>query len=169
TITEMMVSTTVMLLIVGATLTTFKNGLMLNDAASQLGDSTQNLRAGTNLLTRDLMMAGRIFGAEGVALPTCAGAQAFARPWPVNGVFTTVNVDDGTTMNLPSITTGFELGPTIKGSKTDMVTIMTVDEFMPAIIAPPPVPSVNVTTEGTIAADGLSVALNANSPWVKKD
>ena len=169
TITEMMVSTAVMLLVVGATLTTFKNAVMLNDAASQLGDSTQNLRAGTNLLTRDLLMAGRIFGAEGVALPTCAGAQTFVRPGPVAGlVFTTVAVD-GSTMNLPSITTGFELGPVIQGSKTDMVTIMTVDEFMPVIITPPPVPAVNVTTEGTIAADGLSITLDANSPWVKKD
>ena len=40
-------------------------------------------------------------------------------------------VDDDTTLNLPSITTGYQLGPTINGSQTDIVTIMTVDAFMP--------------------------------------
>src|ERR1035437_127367 len=111
TITEMLVSTTVMLLVVAGALTTFRNAVAINDAASQIGDSTQNLRAGTNLLARDLMMAGRVFGAEGVALPTCAGAVAFARPGPVAGVFNTVGVAvDGTTttLNLPSITTGYQ-------------------------------------------------------------
>ena len=67
TITELLVATTILLLVIGAVLTTFKNAVQINDAASQLGDSTQNLRAGTNLLIRDLMMAGRVFGAEGVA------------------------------------------------------------------------------------------------------
>ncbi len=169
TITEMLVSTVVMLMVVGSALTTFRNAVMVNDAGSQIGDSTQNLRAGTNLVARDLMMAGRIFGAEGVALPTCAGAVAFKRPGPTTSLtFTTVNVD-GTSMNLPSITTGAGLGPTIKGSPTDMVTIMTVDEFMPVIVTPPPATPVSPTTEGTIASDGLSVTLSATSPWLVVD
>ena len=82
TISELLVSTTVMLLVISGALTTFKNAVQINDAASQLADSSQNLRAGTNTLIRDLMMAGRIFGAEGVALPTCGGAQPFNRPGP---------------------------------------------------------------------------------------
>ena len=69
TLSEMLVSTAVLLLVTGTTLTTMKNAVMINDAAGQLGDSSQNIRAGTNLLIRDLMMAGRIFGAEGVAMP----------------------------------------------------------------------------------------------------
>lgn len=176
-IVEMMVSTTVMLLVVGGALTTFKNAVQINDAASQLGDSTQNLRAGTNLLVRDLMMAGRIFGAEGVALPTCTGALPFRHPGPpLPGTpplvptwipFTTVAVD-GSTMNLPSITTGNKGGPIIKGSPTDMVTILTVDEFMPVIVAQAS-PSVDPKVEGTIATNGQSVTLAANSPWLVKD
>jgi hypothetical protein len=167
TISELLVSTTVMLLVISGALTTFKNAVQINDAASQLGDSSQNLRAGTNTLIRDLMMAGRIFGAEGVALPTCGGAQPFNRPGPAGGTFATINVD-GTSMNLPSITTGAGLGPVIKGSATDIVTLMTVDEFMPVIVAQPN-PSVNPATEGTIAADGQSVRLAANSPWLVQD
>ena len=49
-----MVSTTIMLLITGGALTTFKNALAINDTAAQLADANQNLRAGTNQLIRDL-------------------------------------------------------------------------------------------------------------------
>ena len=175
TITEMLVSSTIMLLIVGGALTTFKNAVAVNDAASQLGDSTQNLRAGTNLLIRDLTMAGRIFGAEGVALPSCAGDLPFNRPGPVAGFFNTVSVEldsagNTITLNLPSISTGYQLGPLIKGSATDTVTIMTVDEFMPVIYhSPPPAPAVAASIAGTIADDGKSVTLPTNSPWLVAD
>ena len=54
-----------MLLVTGAALTTFRNALMINDSAAQLADANQNLRAGTNQLIRDLMLAGRIIGPEG--------------------------------------------------------------------------------------------------------
>jgi hypothetical protein len=175
TITELLVATSILLLVIGAVLTTFKNAVQINDTAAQLGDSTQNLRAGTNLLIRDLMMAGRVFGAEGVALPTCAGAQRFVRPGPTAGFFNTVQVDTDetgaavqSTLNLPSITTGYQLGPSIKGSPTDVVTIMTVDEFTPSINAQPTV-SRNTKIEGTIAADGRSITLDPNSPWLVKD
>ena len=109
---------------------------MINDSASQLADANQNLRAGTNQLVRDLMMAGRIIGAEGIPMPSGAGVTAFARPGPPGSTLTfPLIVDDDTTLNLPSISTGYQLGPTINGSKTDMVTIMTVDEFMPTVDA----------------------------------
>ena len=81
----MLVSSTIMLLIVSGALTTFKNAVAINDAASQLGDSTQNLRAGTNLLLRDLMMAGRIL-ARGRGDAVRHGRDAFYRPGPVAGV-----------------------------------------------------------------------------------
>ncbi len=80
TLTEMLISTAIMLLITGAALTTFKNGLAINDTAAQLSDANQNLRAGTNQLIRDLMMAGRIIGAEGIADADRRRCTAFARP-----------------------------------------------------------------------------------------
>ena len=52
-----MVASTVMLLVIGTALTTFKNALTINDSAAQLADANQNLRAGTNQLIRDLTMA----------------------------------------------------------------------------------------------------------------
>ena len=135
TLTELLISTVITLLVTGAALTTFRNGLAINDSAAQLSDANQNLRAGTNQLIRDLMQAGRIIGPEGIPMPTGAGAVAFNRPGPTALTFSLV-VDADTTLNLPAITTGYQLGPTIKGSPTDIVTIMTVDEFMPTIQTP---------------------------------
>ena len=149
TLSEMLVSTAVLLLVTGTTLTTMKNAVMINDAAGQLGDSAQNIRAGTNLLIRDLMMAGRIFGAEGVAMPKAGGPvsiRSTGRAGPgLAGRLTfnlvTTDVDDTgntevITMNLPSITTGYQLGPDdfsarLAAAATDVVTIKTVDEFVP--------------------------------------
>ncbi|MEP7307738.1 MAG: prepilin-type N-terminal cleavage/methylation domain-containing protein [Acidobacteriota bacterium] len=169
TLVELLVSLTITLLVTGAALTTFSNALTVNDSAAQLSDANQNLRAGTNQLIRDLMQAGRIIGPEGIPLPTGAGVQAFSRPGPVAGLTFNLVVDDDTTLNLPSITTGYQLGPTINGSRTDIVTIMTVDEFMPVLQTPPTVPATPTAVEGTIAPDGRSVTLPTTSLWITGD
>src|ERR1700750_1757477 len=122
-----MVATSVMLLVLGSALTTVRNAVMVNDSAAQLADANQNLRAGTNQLIRDLLMAGRMIGTEGIAMPTGPGIT-FARPGP--GRLRSPGAADGdATLQLPSITTGYQLGPTIRNSKTDMITILTIDEF----------------------------------------
>ena len=81
TITEMLISTTIVLIVLGGALQTFNQGLQINDSGTQLADANQNLRAGTNQLVRDVMMAGRIIGTDGVSMPTGAGIS-FARPGP---------------------------------------------------------------------------------------
>lgn len=165
TITEMLVSTTVVLLILAGALTTFKNALAINDSAAQLADANQNLRAGTNQLVRDLLMAGRMIGSEGIAMPTGPGIT-FARPGPTALNFDMI-ADTDATLQLPSITTGFQLGPMINNSRTDIITIMTVDEFMPFVTTPPV--GVATATEGTISADGTNVLFPANSLWLLGD
>jgi hypothetical protein len=168
--TELMVATAITLVVTGAALTTFQNAMAINDSAAQLSDANQNLRAGTNQLIRDLLMAGRIIGAEGIAMPSGTGVRSFLRPGPPGSALTfPLIVDSDTTLNLPSITTGYQLGPTINGSPTDVVTLLTVDEFMPFITTPPPSPSVSPAIEGTIAPDGASVTLAATSPWLVGD
>src|SRR5262245_44145073 len=110
TIGELMISTTIVLMITAAALTTFQNGIMVNDSASQMADANQNLRAGVNQLIKDLMQAGRIIGPEGIPVPTGSGAASIRRPAPPN---TTMNFNLATTTNLPDITTGFGLGPVV--------------------------------------------------------
>jgi len=171
TITELLVSVAVMLLVAGTTLTTFKNALDINDTAAQLSDANQNLRAGSNQLMRDLMMAGRIIANGGVPAPAGTGATPIARPAPpgTSLSFALVADDDGTLI-LPAITSGSQLGPTINGSTTDIVTILTVDQFMPVL------KGLGANTPGTfdssmavIAADGSSLTMLATSPWLVGD
>ena len=167
TIVEMVVSTGVVMLVLAGALTTFRNALNVNDTASQLADANQNLRAGTNQLVRDLLMAGRIIGTEGIAMPTGTGIT-FPRPGPTALTFDMVS-DGDTTLQLPSITTGWKLGPTINGSQTDIITIMTVDEFMPIVSTPPVNAAAPTQGEGTISPDGTTVTFAANSQWIAGD
>ena len=170
TIVELLISTSVLLLVTGTAMTMFSNSLAVNDSAVQYADANQNLRAGTNLLIRDLMLAGRIIGPEGIPVPTGNGTVPFARPGApgANLTFDLV-VDANTTLNLPSISTGYQQGPIINGSRTDIVTIMTVDEFMPIIQTPPAAAGAPASVEGTIAPDGSAVTLPVNSPWLTGD
>ena len=170
TLTELLVATTVMLLVLGGALTTVRNAVMINDSASQLADANQNIRAGTNTLVRDVMMAGRIIGAEGISMP---GGITFKRPGPPgsNLNFNLVASSDPNdpTLQLPSISTGYQLGPVIRGSATDIITIVTVDEFMPVVTTPPAIGGAPTATEGTLAGDGSSVTFAANSVWLLGD
>ena len=165
TITEMMVSTAVVLMVLAGALTTFKNALAINDSASQLADANQNLRAGTNQLVRDLLMAGRIIGANGIAMPTGAGIT-YLRPGPTNLNFDMLS-DGDSTLQMPSISTGYHLGPTINNSTTDIITIMTVDEFMPVVTTP--VTVAGSPAQATISADGTSIQFASPSQWINGD
>jgi prepilin-type N-terminal cleavage/methylation domain-containing protein len=164
TLTELMISIAITLVVTGGALTTFQNALMFNDSAAQLADANQNLRAGLNQMVKDVMQAGRVIGPEGVPVPSGGGAQPINRPAPPN---TTMTFNVSTTTNLPDITTGFALGPTVNGTPTDMITLITVDPFMPTIETPP---SGGVDpNEGTISPDGSTVTLPANSLWMTGD
>ena len=167
TITEMMIATGIVLIVLAGALTTFRNALAINDSASQLADANQNLRAGTNQLIRDLLMAGRMIGTEGIAMPTGPGIT-FARPGPVAMNFDLI-ADANPTLQMPSINSGFQLGPVVKGAATDIITILTVDEFMPIVATPPADPSTPSAGEATISPDGSYVTFAATSQWIDGD
>jgi prepilin-type N-terminal cleavage/methylation domain-containing protein len=164
TLTELLMATTIMLGLTGAALTTFQNAIMVNDAASQLADANQNLRAGMNQMIKDIMQAGRIIGPEGIPVPTGSGTAAISRPAPPSSLLT-FNV--ASTTNLPDISTGYLLGPTVNGTRTDLVTIMTVDAFMPTIETPPT--GTVDPNEGVIDPAGAFVTLPATSIWLVGD
>lgn len=173
-LTELLISSAVMLLVAGGALTTFKNALDINDTASQLGDANQNLRAGSNQLVRDLMMAGRIISNGGVPAPSGAGSKPINRPSPPNTTltFSLVADDDGTIM-LPAITTGYQLGPQVNpGNYTDIITILTVDEFMPYLAGVGKWGG----SDGTLSAGqagispmGDQITVPLTSPWLVGD
>ncbi|MEQ1869795.1 MAG: hypothetical protein ABL961_07200 [Vicinamibacterales bacterium] len=163
-VTELLISTTIMLTLIGSALTTFQNAVLVNDTASQMGDANQNLRAGVNQMVKDFMQAGRIIGPEGIPIPNGSGAVAVTRPAPPAQTMT-FNV--ATTTNLPDITTGYLLGPTVNGTRSDIVTLMTIDAFMPVIETPPT--GGTDPNEGVIDPAGAFVTLPANSIWLIGD
>ena len=64
------------------------------------------------------------------------------------------------TTNLPDITTGYRLGPTVNGQTSDIVTLMTVDPFMPTLETPPT--GSTDPNEGVLDPGGASVTLPAS-------
>jgi len=124
TLVELMMSTAIMLIVLGTAVTTFRDALRLNEAATLVADATQNLRAGTNLLVRDLMQTGRGIPTGGIPIPSGEGATAINRPGPPGASYTFDNVNATT---LTAITTGDGLGPLISGDVTDIVTMLALD------------------------------------------
>src|ERR1700674_5342148 len=121
TLPELLISTTIMLIALGGAVTTFKNALSVSQAATQTADANQNLRAGTNLLVRDLLQAARGIPTGGIPLPSGAGSQVINRPCPPPTVCTFDNVISTT---LPALITGNNLGPVIDGQPTDIITML---------------------------------------------
>jgi prepilin-type N-terminal cleavage/methylation domain-containing protein len=125
TLVELMLTTAITLVVLGMAMTTFRNALTLSDTATLLADATQNLRAGSNLLVRDLMQTGRGIPTGGIPIPSGDGAEPINRPSPPETAYFFDN-EEATT--LPAITTGDALGPTVSGDPTDMVTLLLSDQ-----------------------------------------
>lgn len=152
TLTELLVSTTITLMVLAGAMTTVKNALTINDTGTQLSDANQNLRAGTNLLIKDLMQAGRSITVGGIPIPSGTGSTPLNRPSPPGLVYTFNNT---TATTLPAIYTGYNLGPSVDNQSTDIITMLMIDPF----------DCVSVPA-GAIASDGSSVLLGATSPYI---
>jgi prepilin-type N-terminal cleavage/methylation domain-containing protein len=178
TLIELLLSTTIMLIVIATGMTAFRDGLLLNDTASLIADSNQNLRAGTNLLVRDLLQAGRGIPVGGVPLPSGAGVDKLNRPSPAG---TAYQFDNTTATTLPAIVSGSDLGPMVNGQPTDMITLLAVDplsyvEYTPGAAAG--VLELNWTPDQTqwpagltaptptLANDGASLNVGQFSTWI---
>lgn len=131
---EVLASTTISLVVIGAALSTFKDASGLNNTVSNMADASQNVRGGINYLVKDLTRAGRLIPIGGISIPSGAGATLIARPSPPGFSYTFDNVTQTT---LPAITTGQDKGATVDGSPTDMVTILTIDPILDACLGGP--------------------------------
>jgi hypothetical protein len=127
TIVELMIASLLSMMVLGVAFTTFQNALQLNDAVLHVADANQNLRAGTNLLVRDLMQAGRAIPVGGIAIPAGEDSEAINRPSPAGDMFFD-NEEEGA--RLMAITTGAAAGETVAGRPTDLITIVMADPFL---------------------------------------
>ena len=165
TLVELMIASMITLVVMGVAFSTFRDALALNDAVVQIGESSQNLRAGTNQLVRDLLQAGRNIPTGGIGIPSGPNAQPIKRPGPPESGYFFKNDDEDST-TLTAITTGAGLGPTISGRDTDIVTILMDDPYLDELKL---YPSNAGTSRSTLAADGLSFDVGPHMHWVVGD
>ena len=164
---ELMIASLITMVIMGVAFRTFADALSLNDAVTQLADSSENLRAGTNLLVRDLLEAGRDLPVGGIPIPSGAGSSAIHRPGPDPSY----TFDNTSQVTLSTLTTGNAKGPTIDGQPTDMITIVTDDPFLGSLkiypstaVNPPPCPACP-----KLSVDGTSFNVGPSAAWIQGD
>jgi hypothetical protein len=159
---ELLVASVITLAVIGVALTTFSNAMTLNETTTQIADSNQNLRAGTNLMVRDLLQAGRNIPTGGISIPSGAGAILVQRPSPPG---TSYAFDNTTLTSLGAITTGEGMGPEIEGKDTDMLTILMEDSMLGELTVYP----YDTTEPGNpakLAMDGGSLTVGGSLGWL---
>jgi prepilin-type N-terminal cleavage/methylation domain-containing protein len=126
TLVELMVAMLVLLILVAAALTAFDQATRVNEHGQLTTDVNQNLRAGMNLMVRDLVQAGVGIPTGGIPIPNGGGALAINRPSPP-GLASTFPAGDTV---LPAVSPGGFMGPVVAG-QTDMVTMLYADNTLP--------------------------------------
>ncbi len=147
---ELLVAMTIALIIMATVLSAFSDTMHTNEAVTLMADMHQNLRAGTNLVIRDLIQAGTGVPTGGIPIPNGTGAQPINRPGPTGTALTL----DPTWTALPAITTGANVGPAMLGNPTDAITILYADNTLP----------LNQTPLVDIAPNGSSADVDSGTP-----
>jgi len=129
TLVELMVAVVLSLLFLGLTFTLTGQLNNTGDLAGTMADVNENLRAGVNMVARDMSNSGAEIPFGGIPIPNGGTATAINRPGP--GVNNLVGTFPASYTTLPVITPGDGLGPT-QGSggtqfSTDIVNIITVN------------------------------------------
>lgn len=172
-LSEFLVASVITLAVIGVAIKTFDDALKINDATLKLTDAGQNMRSGVNLLVRDLLQAGRDIPTGGIPIPSGAGATLVQRPSPSGFSYA---FDNTTLTTLGAVTTGDNLGTTVAGRQTDMITIIMGDPFLPSSAVPSPYttpttapfvvkPSTATTTLPKLASNGSSMSMGNQTAW----
>jgi prepilin-type N-terminal cleavage/methylation domain-containing protein len=150
TLTEVLIATILTLIVLGAGLGAFVDGMRLADTTRIVSETNHGLQAAMSMMVRDFIQTGQGIPTGGVPIPTGGGAVPINRPGPpgaglaFNPAWTT----------LPALASGGSLGPVVLGVNTDVVTLMYSD---------PTLPIGNFPLDA-IAADGTSMTVNAATP-----
>jgi prepilin-type N-terminal cleavage/methylation domain-containing protein len=176
TLVELMLATAITLIVLATATGTFKNALLLNDTATLIADSNQNLRSGTNVFVRDLMQAGRGIPTGGIPIPSGPGATTLVRPSPPANPAVALSFDNITQTTLSAITSGYRLGPLVNGRRSDIVTMLALDPTS-YVAYPPlafkqmplnyvaPLPAGLTAPVPALAADGASLDVGQFAAW----
>lgn len=119
---ELLVAMGITTVIIGTTLAGLSDAIRANDAVVQITTMNNGLRAGLDLMVRDLLQAGAGLP-KGSVILTPSGGSLIRRPGPPGTAYTNAASD----LDIPAVIPGAALGPTINGTATDMITILTAD------------------------------------------
>jgi len=127
TMVEMLIAMAVMLIIVATALGTLTQAIYATEGIGLMADTEENLRAGMNYISRDLIQAGEGIPQEGITIPNNGTTSALNRPGPV--ISPAVGTFDTALRALPPVIAGYRLGPTTStsGNASDIVTILYAD------------------------------------------
>jgi len=146
---EALVTVLVLTIALGVALTGFESLSETSDGAALMADTNLNLRSALNVMTRDLLSAGRDIPVGGIAVPSGDGAVPIVRP---SATGTALTFEAGAT-TLDSVTTGNALGPDVEGTATDVITILIADTTL----------ALDQWPLADVAADGSTVTVDART------
>ncbi len=147
---EFLVSMLLTLVVLGMALSTFSDGVGVNQLAGLIADTDQNLRSALNMMTRDLIQTGEGIPTGGIPVPSGGGATPINRPGPIGTAYT---FPAGPV--LPAVSAGAGLGPTVTLQPTDLVTVLYADPTL----ALNTVPLAAINAPGTRATVDPSVSI----------
>jgi type II secretory pathway pseudopilin PulG len=121
---ELLIAMGLLTVIMGVTLSGLAGVVKGNEVVLTISQMNNALRAGTDLMIRDLLQAGSgLPTSHTVAIPSGNGAQRVNLPGPPGSAFQTAATD----LVLPAVIPGDGAGPTINGVATDVLTVLMAD------------------------------------------
>jgi len=124
---EMLVAMGVLTMVMGTTLAGLADVMKGNELVMTISSMNNALRAGVDVMIRDLLQAGSgLPASHTVGIPNGAGSVRVRLPGPpnpANTIFETAADDDV----LPAVITRNGAGPTIDGVATDVLTVLMAD------------------------------------------
>jgi hypothetical protein len=148
TLGEMLIATTLTLIIVSAAVEMLNKTITLTGTSRVISETNHGLQAGTSLMVRDFMQTGQGIPLGGVPIPNGAGATAVRRPGPGTMFFPL------TQSALPALSPGNGLGPTLLSVTTDIANVLYVDRTL----------NIGANPLTAIAANGSTMTVNAATP-----
>jgi prepilin-type N-terminal cleavage/methylation domain-containing protein len=147
---EVLVAIALSLVVMASVLELFRQGINMNEAATQRTELQQNIRAALNLMAQDLNIAGTGFPLGGLSLPNGQDSVAPRFGCDASGC----QIEQSARNNwLYAITPGDGLGPTINGVATDVVTL----------VYRGPTLAFEQNTLTSIASDGTEIRCNGST------
>ena len=158
-LTELLVSLTLTLTIMGGAYSALREAADASSAATASSEVNQNLRIAMNTLIRDLMQAGEgDFGLRtGISIPSGDGVDAIVRPGPAGSDWTF----PATYTVLPAVTPANGFGAVVNGIATDVVTILSEDRRLDfsGVIPTIPASGASMTFPNDFAIDDASIGI----------